>query len=287
MQQLPQSVEEGAPAFNGTRPGTRSPLAFFLLVVALCIPFWLVGLTGMQLLPGLPVSALWIACPLIAAVILVHRESGTAGVIALLRRSFDYRRIRAIWYAPILLVMPVTTALMYLLLRLTGSPLPAPEFPLLAAMVMFLAFFVAALGEEVGWSGYAIDPMQERWNALSASVLLGVVAAACHVVPFVQVHRSAEWIAWQSLFLVATRVILVWLYNNTGKSVFAVTVYHAILNLSAFLFPGYYDPRLAGLIIASSAAIVAVVWGPRTLARFRFRQAVPDLGRSVPSVERG
>jgi hypothetical protein len=83
----------------------KSLWTFFLLVFALASPFWLVGaVTGLQLLPGLPVSSAVIISPLIAALILVHRENGTAGVAELLKRSFDYKRIRAkVWYATIVL----------------------------------------------------------------------------------------------------------------------------------------------------------------------------------------
>ena len=124
---------------------------------------------------------------------------------------------------------------------------------------MFLAFFVAALGEELGWSGYVIDPMQDRWNALQASILLGLVWAAWHWVPLVQAHRSAAWIAWWSLNTVALRVLIVWLYNNTGKSVFAAALFHAFANVSGVTFSNYYDPRITGLIVAFAAAIVTVV----------------------------
>lgn len=42
-----------------------APLRFFPLVFALAIPFRLAGsMTTAQLLPGLPVSALMVACPL-------------------------------------------------------------------------------------------------------------------------------------------------------------------------------------------------------------------------------
>jgi membrane protease YdiL (CAAX protease family) len=113
-------------------------------------------------MPGIPVSALGFVCPVTAAVILVWRESGAAGVRALLERSFDYRRIPSkLWYAPVLLLMPAVT-------------------------VLFLIFFIAALGEELGWSGYAIDPMQARYGALRAAILLGIVWAVWHIVAMVQ-----------------------------------------------------------------------------------------------------
>jgi membrane protease YdiL (CAAX protease family) len=252
----------------------RSPLKFFLLVFALSIPFWLIGaVIPLQVLPGLPVSSLMAFCPLIAASILVYREDKTAGVTELLKRSFDYRRIRVkAWYIPTVLLMPGITVLSYGLMRLMRLPLPTPQFPVLAALAMFLAFFVAALGEEVGWVGYAIDPMQDRWNALQASLLLGLVWAAWHIIPLVQVQRSPAWLAWWCLFTVALRVLIVWIYNNTGKSVFAAALCHAMANVSWQLFPNYgshWDPRITGLITALAAVIVTVVWGPRTLTRNR------------------
>jgi len=50
-------------------------------------------------------------------------------------------------------------------MRLAGRPLPDPNVPLLMAPVFFLLFFLPAMGEELGWSRYAVDPMQNRWGA--------------------------------------------------------------------------------------------------------------------------
>jgi CAAX protease family protein len=242
-----------------------------VLVFAVSLPLWLIGaVTGLQLLPGLPVGALMVYGPVTAASILLYREKWTAGVIELLKRSFDYQRIEAKgWYVPIILLMPAVTVLTYGVMRVKGLPLAAPRYPVLAALAMFLAFFVAALGEELGWSGYVIDPMQARWNALEASILVGLVWAACHWVPLGQAHRSAAWIAWWSLYTVALRVLIVWLYNNTRRSVFAAALFHAFGNVSGITFSDYYDPRITGLIVTVAAASVTVVWGPRTLARYR------------------
>ena len=145
------------------RPSTsKSPLPFFFLVFAISIPLSLAGAAiGLELSPGLPVSSLVVTfCPLIAAVILVRRENGTAGVTGLLKGAFDYQRIRAkLWYAPMMLLMRGVMVLEYGLLRWMGSPVPIPQFPIWAPPVVFVAYFIAALGEELGWMGYAVDPM--------------------------------------------------------------------------------------------------------------------------------
>ena len=252
----------------------RSPMRFFLLVFALSVPFWLVGaVTGLQLMPGLSVSALMTFCPLVAALILVHRENGVAGQVKLLRRAFDFKRIGAKrWYVPIMLLMAGVNVIVYGLMRWMDLPLPAPRIQVPAAALMFVAFFVGALGEELGWSGYITGPLQQRWSALQTGLVLGLVGVLWHLAPLLMSHRSPNWIAWWCLYAVAARIFIVWLYNNTGQSVFGVALFHTTLNLSWMLFPvdgSHFDMRLGGLLMALTAAIVTVVWGPSTLTRRR------------------
>lgn len=250
---------------------STSLLTFFLLVFALSLPFWLAGaLTAFQLLPSLPVSALMVVCPVTAAVILVSREHPSGGVKELLERAFDFQRVKAKrWYGPTILLMPGIMVLSYSTLRLMGVPLPAPVFSVGTILALLAAFFLGALGEELGWSGYAIAPLQERFGALWGALLLGGVWAGWHVVPLLEAHRSLSFIVWWSLGTVASRVIIVWLYNNTGRSVFIAALFHAMINLTWQLFPingSSYDPRVTSVILAIVAVVVIIVWTPRTLA---------------------
>lgn len=182
-------------------PPLASPLKFFSLVFALSIPIWVLGaVTALQILPGLSISALAAFCPLIAAVILVYRDrvdGNFAGLVVLLKRSFDFKRISAkVWYVPIILLMPGLTAMSIGWQHFSGVPLPTLRFPVAWGLLIFVGFFIGALGEELGWSGYIIDSLQHRWGALGASILLGVVWAAWHVVPYMQAHRSVAWTGW-------------------------------------------------------------------------------------------
>ena len=255
----------------------RSALTFFALTFALSVPFWIAGaLTKAQLLPAIPISALGVVCMVGAASILVYRENGLPGVLALLKRSFDFKRVKAKrWYLPTLLLMPCVMASSYVVMWLMGATLPAPQFSLATTMILFVVFFVAAVGEELGWSGYAIDPLQNRFGALQGALLLGVVWAVLHLIPLLSVQRSPTWIAWWALGTVSYRVIITWLYNNTGRSVFVAVLFHAMINVTYFLFPvqgSFYDPRVTGLIVALIAVIITVAFGPRTLVRARVVQ---------------
>jgi uncharacterized protein len=90
----------------------------------------------------------------------------------------------------------------------------------------------------------------------------------------IQMGRILTWIAWWTLSTVALRILIVWLYNNTGKSVFAAIVFHATSNLSLAAFPMDYDYASVqftlGTITATAAVIVSFLWGSKTLARFRY-----------------
>jgi uncharacterized protein len=258
----------------------RSLLTFFLLAVVLLIPFLIYGaITGLQLVPGLPVAALGAFCPMLAALILVYRQDKRTGVVALLKRSFDFQRIKnKWWYAPLLLIMPLVMVLSFWVQRLMGEPVPNPQIVVVQALALCVACFVGGLGEELGWSGYAIEPMQVRWGALKASLLLGLFWAVYHYIALIQAHRSVEWIAWWTLYTVSSRVIMVWLFNHTGRSVFGMILFHMTINVTWLLFPiggAFFDPRVTGVILAAIAAGVVLVWGPGMQGRRQRMSQVP------------
>ncbi len=206
-----------------------------------------------------------------AAAILSGREDGWRGVANLLKKSFDFGRARsAVWYVPAVLLPPLVSLAAYGIMCATGTPLPVPHLAAGKTVGLFFVFLAAALCEELGWSGFAIDPLQERYGALRASLIVGVVWAAWHFIPLAEAHRSLSFVAWWTLGTISLRVIIVWLYNNTGKSVFVAALFHAMTNLTWQLFPvdgSFYDPRVMSPILALVAVAVTVAWGPGTLAR--------------------
>ncbi len=242
-----------------------SPKYYFLLVFALTVPFWLFGGGKLPLPINLPVSALATFIPAIAASILSYQREGVNGIKALLMRAFDYQRIKdKKWYLPALFLQPLIYFLAFLIMRLAGLPLPDPvEFPLLLAPVFFVMFFIGDAGEELGWTGYAIDPMQNRWGALRAALLLGVIWAVWHAIPYIQTRNPVNWIVWQSLLAIEIRVLIVWIYNNAGKSVFAAILFHVMTNMSWTFFPNFgshFNPFITFLITSLILAMIIWIW---------------------------
>lgn len=242
----------------------RAPGKFFLWVFVLSIPFWILGYIAADLtkiLPiKLPISALMTFCPLLAAVILVYRERKMQGVKALLKRTFDFKKIKdKRWLLPVVLLMPIIALLSYWYLTIKGTLLPEPRVPFLSVFIFFIVYFIGAIGEEIGWSGYLIEPMQNRFGALKASLMVGFVWAIWHIIPWSQGHQTATWIIWQSIGTVFLRVIMVWLFNSMGKSIFAMVFFHAMINISPYLIPNYgahYDPFIFCVLLGITAIAI-------------------------------
>jgi hypothetical protein len=113
-----------------------------------------------------------------------------------------------------------------------------------------------------------LEPLEARYGALAAALLIGVFGVVLHIVPFAQANPSVSWVISQCLFIVELRVILAWIYNVSGYSLFAAIVCHAAYNTAWQLFPNQgsgYNPWLtAGLTLAVVFVVVAV-YGAWTL----------------------
>jgi len=260
-----------------------SLLNFVLLLFALSIPLWVIGaIYDVQLFPGFKLFQLPLAMPAVAALILIYRENGKDGVVALLKRTYDFRNIKSkIWYLPILLIYPSIGFLNYLIVRLSGTSIPSPHFSL-AVLLGYSTVFLMTFGEELGLTGYAIDPLQQRYSALMSGILIGLVQAGYHLPGFIiSGYYSFEWIFWHVLYTLAGRVLFVWVYNNAGKSLFSMALFHWTFGLFWILWPvtnlqkapPVYDPRIAAFIAISYAALVTFLWGTKTLAQFRFARS--------------
>ncbi len=250
-------------------PEERSPVAFLMLAFLLSVPWWLAGGRPLPIPVRLPASALTIVNPLLAAGALTVRRSGWRGLRSLLARSVDVQRVRdPVWLLPPLFLYPLIGVLSYAVMRLAGRPLPEASVRWGEAPVYLAAFLLAGAAEELGWMGYAFEPLQRRWGALRAAVALGAIWGLFHLIPDVQNGRPPGWILSQRLSGVAFRVLIVWVYNNAGRSVSTAVLFHATNNLAWALFPvdgSHYDPLLTLLLTLPFLAWVLTRHDPASL----------------------
>ncbi len=250
---------------------------YFGLVLIMSLPFYALGIAGNALpfAPALPLSALMAIVPMIAALGLVFRQSGRAAAGTLFKSAFDLTRIpNGPWVLLSPSIMPAAFALTGGIIWRCGTGMPTLHLlPLSAILPAFALFFLGAAAEEIGWQGYAYPRLKQRHSALTSALMVGVVWALWHVIPFALMGRSSTWIISHSLGIVLMRILIVWLVVNAGHSLLIAVLFHMMSNSVWGMFPDFnpwYDPKVMCLVLLAPVVAIVAIWGPTKLRRFRY-----------------
>ncbi len=266
---------------------------FFLATFGLSWTFWVPAalLFGGSLADTSPfttplmviLQTLGAAGPSLAAYWLLRR-SGAGESVRLIAHRYKLWRVGIHWYLAAALLVPaiqlaglVTGGLLY------SDQVIEPSSPLgemvasigyWGAIAVFPVIIIAQLPsspllEEFGWRGFALPRLQERYSALTSSVILGFIWGLWHlpltlaygdpVVPFL-------------LKITAITVLITWVFNNTGGSMLLAMLCHASLNASIVPLSteaGRWPSVI--LAIAVAAAVVVFAGGQDLSGRPRFR----------------
>lgn len=150
-----------------------------------------------------------------------------------------------------------------------------------------LGFVDGGISEEPGWRGFAYPILQDRWGALPAALLVGLVWAAWHLGPrqwailFGQGPEAflAFLPGYAMTYLIGVvplAIIFSWLYENTRGSLLAVFLIHNSFNqtstIVSLLFPG--TPVILGVIgfLWLMVIYILVTRGWRSFARPRYHK---------------
>jgi hypothetical protein len=166
--------------------------------------------------------------PSLLAIFMTWKKEGLAGLRLLDRRTIQFR-LGWRWYGFIFLIVVAGTAGQLVIYRLLGNTFNGTLF--LAQLGSFLPLLIIGpLSEEFGWRGYALGRLQTRWNALTSSLILGLVWAFWHLPLFMMVGTSQHELDIPFMgFLIqmmASSILYTWLYNNTQRSLWSAVLLH-------------------------------------------------------------
>jgi len=189
------------------------------------------------------------------------------------------------WYLVAILLLPALQFASVLLTAwLTGVPTDYNQAmisevvplssPLLVLVVPWFIFEILTNGEEWGWRGYVLPRLQARYNALVASLILGMIWSVWHLPKFFGTGTSGgRSFVWFTVFCMAAAVLYTWLYNNSRGSLLLVVLFHAANNTAgmflptSFAVPGGIVQNLMIVLYILAAISVTVATGPTRLSR--------------------
>ncbi len=247
---------------GATTTAKASVVGYFVLAFAFTWFFWGLGVLGERgVLPAVPgLTVIGTFGPLVAAVVLTAWEDGRGGLRSLLGRVLRWR-VAPVWYG-VAVLGPLALTLAAVSLHVTlGGRTPSPAalagaLPSVLFVAVYMLLFVA-LGEEVGWRGYALPALQARYGALASSAILGAMWAVWHLPQFFNpttLYSDLPFALFLA-YLVPFAVLITWVFNSTGGSVFMVMLVHAITNACTMVWKAL--PEYSGGSAAMSAAEAA------------------------------
>jgi hypothetical protein len=230
------------------------------------------GVPGMGAVPAGAGILIGVA-PTVAAAIVVRRGKG------FWRAAF---RLPPLWPAAFGVLLPPTLlAVCYGVSALRGHPIKlslGPETAVFAVLWLVLAFT-----EEVGWRGFALPRLAERFGFWAGSLILGGAWCVWHYPklfgsPYLgSFAEAAPLVATFSVQIVVANFILCWLYVRSGGSVIAPTLYHASTNVVATVYFLAAADLVFTALLAAVVALIALLDRPSA----RRRVAAPAVPREA------
>jgi membrane protease YdiL (CAAX protease family) len=224
--------------------------------------------------------------PAVAAFVIVALTEGSVGVGRLLRRLVLVSKpsLRFFLYS----LSPLAFLLLsFVAAKVAGVPIPpVRDFGLYSGLpalslplVLLLVLLFTGYGEETGWRGFALGPLQERYGPVKGTLMLAVIWAGWHTPAFwfVEGYRAmnvATLVGGFGLGICAGSVVLARILNRTSGSVLAAALWHATYNLTSATAAGR---GLIGAVTTSCvmtwAALLLIQEWRRPVARSRLAAA--------------
>lgn len=243
-------------------------------------------------------GGLFIFAPTLAALIVAFLVDGREGVVDILRRIVRWRA-RLWWYLIVLLGPAVLYCIAIGLTLLVGGS--APHFPMFREnqhlLLLTFVFFLlpwqsSAFLEEVGFRGYALEELQNKYGPMVGTLTLGTFFGAWLLPEFFRTGTAQAamggiaFFPWFVLTEIGWSVLMTWVYNHTHKSsLIAGYLFHTAFNfwtmtLLTDAIPGQSMPRfdtVLFVIVALVVGLAAVILLINTKGQLGFRPVqAPD-----------
>jgi membrane protease YdiL (CAAX protease family) len=218
--------------------------SFFVLAYAISWVLWVPALLIIKLVLPTGQDPGWLMIPMllgtytptVAAVMMTRILEGKPGVKKLWAKFLVWR-VGLRWWLVAILVAPIAILAAMAIYALQGGTLgsfdPSQWYMVLLGPVFALPLF---LGEELGWRGYALPRLQQKYSALWSSVIVGVLWALWHTPAFWASEGTLISgqpvtlfaVGWYIIFTIALSILHTFIYNNTKGSVLLAVLFHGV-----------------------------------------------------------
>ena len=195
----------------------------------------------------------------LSGLLLTWRYAGSKGLRSLGSRLMP-RRSSVRWILTVVVGYATIIAVtLWMAGRARGAPVEIPSWStLLSAIMITIVRDPGPLGEELGWRGFALPRLLDRYSPLRASIGLGLVHAAWHL-PLLFIPGMPQANVSFPLFTVGVVAIAIFdtaLFLRTEANLLMAIVVHLLANWCGGLAA---DAQALSLFLAAEGGAAALV----------------------------
>ncbi len=206
----------------------------------------------------------------IGGVVATYVESGLTGVRDLARRCLLYRVPIRWWVYALCLAFGVHVVATLIYGAVRGGVGPVRPMELFHQWWLFYIFFFGMfqgpLAEELGWRGFLLPRLLNKYSPLVASLILGIAWAAWHIDAL---FSPLTTFALFTASAVALSILMTVLFMHTRGSVLLAIVMHGSVlpgrDIARISFPAAHEPPdwLRAVVAIVLAFIVVAIMGKK------------------------
>lgn len=178
------------------------------------------------------------------------------------------------YYAIAILLAPLSSAATLLVLSTFVSEAYTPKLftssdkPSLVLSGLAVGLVIATF-EEVGWSGYAVPQLLQSHSVLQTGVVTGCIWGLWHFPLFWEVDTFSSWMSLLLLigrlctWIIAFRVIMVWLYSRMKRSLalmVMILLHTSLVFCMIAIEPPLQDSELLTYIYSWTLLLWFAIW---------------------------
>jgi membrane protease YdiL (CAAX protease family) len=215
----------------------------------------------MSLKDVVPAAIAMLGAPCLVGIAWTYICDGREGMRDLFARMKKWK-VPARWYA-VALIFPLLILVVLIPLSILVTPDLSPIFFSIGIPIGLLAGFL----EEIGWMGFVYPKMRLRLSVLRASIYLGLIHALWHAAAdFLGNFNSfgMNWFLYFAaffVFVVALRVIIAWVYENTGSLLLTQLIHASSSGFLTVLVAREYAGETWYIFYAIYAVVIWLVAG--------------------------
>ena len=256
---------------------TYKPKQFFILIFAVTWTFWFAAPYLGDPINSDPIFLMFMLAglftPFTTALYLIFISKNDALKSTFSNKLFNTKLVKWKTIPLFLILFPASIIISVLISTIFGYSFDqftiADEFSFsIGGIPTLLVLLLAACFEELGWRGYAVESLNNKFNYFEATAIFGILWSLWHLpMFFIPESYQAELLQEDFILVINFFVsiiplafIISWFCKKTSGSILGAILIHSIVNLSQeFFLVSPYTKCIQTLILIVIAAIFIIV----------------------------